>query len=252
MACPPYPAAGPVGSSPLLGQPWSGMFSDWPGGLYATPTISGSRAGGVIAATWAAMVRYVLRLVGRFLRHAHHIRQPGRWGHCRYLGCHGQVCSLIGRMHPRNAHHIRQPGGWGHSRYLGRHGQVCSLIGQVVSMLRSPYPAVEPVGSSPLPGLPWSGMLSDWPSGICATSTIYGSRAGGVIAATWAAMVMYALRTGQTVSMAHQGGHHRYLGCHGQVCSLTGRAVLWYSYNIGSRAGGVIAATWAAMVRYVL
>ncbi len=35
-------------------------FSDWPGGIYATPTISGSRAGGVIAATWAAMVRYAL------------------------------------------------------------------------------------------------------------------------------------------------------------------------------------------------
>ncbi len=35
-------------------------FSDWPGGIYATPTISGSRAGGVIAATWAAMVRYVM------------------------------------------------------------------------------------------------------------------------------------------------------------------------------------------------
>jgi len=29
---------------------------DWPGGIYATPTMSGSRAGGLVAATWAAMV----------------------------------------------------------------------------------------------------------------------------------------------------------------------------------------------------
>jgi sphinganine-1-phosphate aldolase len=34
-------------------------FTDWPGGIYATPTITGSRAGGVIAACWAAMVRSV-------------------------------------------------------------------------------------------------------------------------------------------------------------------------------------------------
>jgi sphinganine-1-phosphate aldolase len=30
--------------------------SDWPGGLYASPGIAGSRSGGLIAATWAAMV----------------------------------------------------------------------------------------------------------------------------------------------------------------------------------------------------
>jgi hypothetical protein len=142
------------------GLPWSGMFSDWPGGIYARPTISGSRAGGVIAATWAAMVRYALRLAGRYLHHAHHIRQPGRWGHRRYLGCHGQVCSQIG---------------W------------------AVSMARRPYPAAGPVGSSPLPGLPWSGMLSDWPCSIYGAPTISGSRAHGVIAATWAAMVRYVL-----------------------------------------------------------
>jgi len=29
---------------------------DWPGGLYASPTIQGSRSGGLTAATWAAMV----------------------------------------------------------------------------------------------------------------------------------------------------------------------------------------------------
>lgn len=30
--------------------------TDWPGGVYASPTISGSRAGGVIATCWAAML----------------------------------------------------------------------------------------------------------------------------------------------------------------------------------------------------
>ena len=32
------------------------IFPDWPGGLYASPGISGSRSGGLIAAAWAAMV----------------------------------------------------------------------------------------------------------------------------------------------------------------------------------------------------
>lgn len=31
-------------------------YSDWPGGIYATPTIAGSRSGGLIAQTWASMV----------------------------------------------------------------------------------------------------------------------------------------------------------------------------------------------------
>jgi glutamate/tyrosine decarboxylase-like PLP-dependent enzyme len=30
--------------------------ADWPGGIYVSPGISGSRSGGLIAATWAAMV----------------------------------------------------------------------------------------------------------------------------------------------------------------------------------------------------
>merc|ERR1712142_1221900 len=29
---------------------------DWPGGIYATPTIGGSRSGGIVAACWAAML----------------------------------------------------------------------------------------------------------------------------------------------------------------------------------------------------
>jgi hypothetical protein len=248
-----------VGSSPLPGLPWSGMFSDWPGGIYATPTISGSRAGGVIAATWAAMVRYVLRLARRYLRHAHHIRQSSRWGHRRYLGCHGQVCSPIG---------------------------------QALSTPRPPYPAVEPVGSSPLPGLPWSGMFSDWPGVVYAMPTISGSRAGGVIAAPWAAMVRYVLRLAKRhlchahhIRQSSRWGHRRYLGCNGQVYSLMGRVVstprppypaagpvgssllpglpwsgmfsdwpgvIYATPTISSsRASGVIATTWAAMVRCV-
>ena len=31
-------------------------FPDWPGGIYLSPGLSGSRSGGVVAATWAAMV----------------------------------------------------------------------------------------------------------------------------------------------------------------------------------------------------
>lgn len=33
-------------------------YTDWPGGIYATPTVGGSRAGGVIAACWAAMLSF--------------------------------------------------------------------------------------------------------------------------------------------------------------------------------------------------
>jgi sphinganine-1-phosphate aldolase len=32
------------------------LFAQWPGGIYASPGISGSRSGGLIAAAWAAMV----------------------------------------------------------------------------------------------------------------------------------------------------------------------------------------------------
>jgi len=31
-------------------------FTDWPGGIYFSPGLSGSRSGGIVAATWAAMV----------------------------------------------------------------------------------------------------------------------------------------------------------------------------------------------------
>jgi glutamate/tyrosine decarboxylase-like PLP-dependent enzyme len=34
------------------------MAVDWPGGLYTSPGMSGSRSGGIIAATWASMVSY--------------------------------------------------------------------------------------------------------------------------------------------------------------------------------------------------
>src|SRR6202022_4280060 len=32
------------------------MFPEWPGGMYFSPGLAGSRSGGVVAATWAAMV----------------------------------------------------------------------------------------------------------------------------------------------------------------------------------------------------
>ena len=31
-------------------------YSNWPGGLFVSPSMAGSRSGGIIAATWAAMV----------------------------------------------------------------------------------------------------------------------------------------------------------------------------------------------------
>mmetsp|Transcript_90776 Transcript_90776/g.166280 ORF Transcript_90776/g.166280 Transcript_90776/m.166280 type:complete len:259 (-) Transcript_90776:26-802(-) len=34
------------------------MVTDWVGGIYATPTLCGSRPGGVVAATWASMVKH--------------------------------------------------------------------------------------------------------------------------------------------------------------------------------------------------
>ena len=38
-------------------QQWF-TFPDWPGGIYATATIGGSRSGGIVAACWAALVSY--------------------------------------------------------------------------------------------------------------------------------------------------------------------------------------------------
>ncbi|KAK0096393.1 hypothetical protein PV326_005629 [Microctonus aethiopoides] len=34
------------------------ITTDWPGGIYGSPTVSGSRAGGIIAACWAAMMHF--------------------------------------------------------------------------------------------------------------------------------------------------------------------------------------------------
>uniref|UniRef100_A0A2M3Z547 sphinganine-1-phosphate aldolase n=1 Tax=Anopheles braziliensis TaxID=58242 RepID=A0A2M3Z547_9DIPT len=36
------------------------VTTDWPGGVYGSPTVSGSRAGGIIAATWATMINFGL------------------------------------------------------------------------------------------------------------------------------------------------------------------------------------------------
>lgn len=32
-------------------------ISSWPGGMYVTPTIAGSRAGAIISGTWAALMK---------------------------------------------------------------------------------------------------------------------------------------------------------------------------------------------------
>ena len=34
------------------------FFTEWTGGIYATPTMLGSRPGGVVAATWASLVKH--------------------------------------------------------------------------------------------------------------------------------------------------------------------------------------------------
>jgi glutamate/tyrosine decarboxylase-like PLP-dependent enzyme len=52
---------------------------DWPGGIYFSPGLSGSRSGGVVAATWAAMVnlgeRGYLEVADRILKTARTIRE---------------------------------------------------------------------------------------------------------------------------------------------------------------------------------
>jgi sphinganine-1-phosphate aldolase len=53
--------------------------ADWPGGIYFSPGISGSRSGGIVAATWAAMVslgeRGYLDIAGRIFKAARTIRR---------------------------------------------------------------------------------------------------------------------------------------------------------------------------------
>lgn len=34
------------------------VTTDWPGGVYGSPTVNGSRAGGIIAACWATMMNF--------------------------------------------------------------------------------------------------------------------------------------------------------------------------------------------------
>lgn len=36
------------------------VTTDWPGGVYGSPTVNGSRAGGIIAASWATMMNFGL------------------------------------------------------------------------------------------------------------------------------------------------------------------------------------------------
>ncbi len=57
-------------------------FTDWPGGLYATPTFAGSRPGGLSAACWAAMVAFgesgYLDAAGRILETAAQMKEAIR------------------------------------------------------------------------------------------------------------------------------------------------------------------------------
>jgi sphinganine-1-phosphate aldolase len=54
------------------------VYTEWPGGVYASPGIAGSRSGGLIAATWAAMVSLgesgYLELAGPILETAAKLR----------------------------------------------------------------------------------------------------------------------------------------------------------------------------------
>lgn len=34
------------------------MSTDWPGGIYGSPTVNGSRAGGIIASCWASIMYF--------------------------------------------------------------------------------------------------------------------------------------------------------------------------------------------------
>ena len=43
---------------PVLRHSMYSYATQWSGGIYATPTILGSRPGGVVAATWAAMMHH--------------------------------------------------------------------------------------------------------------------------------------------------------------------------------------------------
>ena len=64
--------------SPVLRRYQYFTQPDWPGGIYFSPGISGSRSGGIVAATWAAMVnlgeRGYLDVADRIFRTARKIR----------------------------------------------------------------------------------------------------------------------------------------------------------------------------------
>lgn len=45
-------------SHPKYRQHQYTVTTDWPGGIYGSPSVNGSRAGGVIAATWATLLRF--------------------------------------------------------------------------------------------------------------------------------------------------------------------------------------------------
>jgi glutamate/tyrosine decarboxylase-like PLP-dependent enzyme len=65
--------------SPELRRMQYFVVSDWPGGLYTSPGMSGSRSGGIIATAWAAMVTLgrdgYTRIAGEIFRTAAELKQ---------------------------------------------------------------------------------------------------------------------------------------------------------------------------------
>lgn len=66
-------------SSPELRRYQYFNYPDWPGGIYMSPGLSGSRSGGIVAATWAAMVslgeKGYLEIAARIFETASRIRE---------------------------------------------------------------------------------------------------------------------------------------------------------------------------------
>jgi sphinganine-1-phosphate aldolase len=95
--------------------------TEWSGGIYATPTILGSRPGGVVAATWAAMMRHgeagyrettreivtATRAIGEAIRGMEGLKLVGRTDVCvvAFAGTDGVNCYSL-------ADALKEVGGW--------------------------------------------------------------------------------------------------------------------------------------------
>lgn len=74
------------------------ISTDWPGGIYATPNLGGSRPGGIIAATWATMLSFGMEgytnATRRIVRTTQIIIQELRKLHGIYILGDPQVCII--------------------------------------------------------------------------------------------------------------------------------------------------------------